>query len=288
MEINELNKNAMGGTELMQNRLHSSVPADLLEKFQIIPTRVRELDPNKFRILWVHDLPNDPETFNALGNGKWDRFHKIVFVSNHQMQQCIAAYHIPWSRCCVIANAITPIEDHNKDTDKVNFIYHTTPHRGLNILVSVFDKLAEEFDNIHLDVYSSFEIYGWRERDQEFKDLFEYCDKHEKITNHGTVSNDEIRSALQKSHIFAFPSIWTETSCLSLIEAMSAKNICIHPNLGALYETAANMTVMYQFHEDINHHAGIIYNICKQIIPSIHNDNVKAGLITQKNYAKLS
>ena len=44
MEINELSKNAMGGTELMMSRLHKNVDKELLDKFQIIPSRVRDLD----------------------------------------------------------------------------------------------------------------------------------------------------------------------------------------------------------------------------------------------------
>ena len=57
MELNELNKNAMGGTELMMKRLHDSIDQDLLDRFQIIGSRVRELKEDKVRILWLHDLP---------------------------------------------------------------------------------------------------------------------------------------------------------------------------------------------------------------------------------------
>jgi hypothetical protein len=66
VEVNELNKNARGGTELMQERLHKSIPEQLLNKFQIIPSRVRELDPDKKKILWLHDLPHDPESERSL------------------------------------------------------------------------------------------------------------------------------------------------------------------------------------------------------------------------------
>ena len=33
----------------------------LKDKFQFISTRVRSLEPDKQRILWIHDLANDPE-----------------------------------------------------------------------------------------------------------------------------------------------------------------------------------------------------------------------------------
>ena len=44
VEKNELDKNAMGGTELMKFGLHERLPEELSSKFQIIPTRVRDID----------------------------------------------------------------------------------------------------------------------------------------------------------------------------------------------------------------------------------------------------
>ena len=61
METNELSKNAMGGTELMLKRVYDGLDNDLLRHFQIIPSRVRELDENIKKILYLHDLPLDPE-----------------------------------------------------------------------------------------------------------------------------------------------------------------------------------------------------------------------------------
>ena len=44
IERNEMNVNAMGGTEMMQKSLHERLPTDIRDKFQIIPSRVRSLD----------------------------------------------------------------------------------------------------------------------------------------------------------------------------------------------------------------------------------------------------
>lgn len=259
MEKNELNRNARGGTELMQERLHSSIPQELLDQFQIIPSRVRDLDPEKKKILWLHDLPNDPESAHLADVDQRKRFDKIVCVSDWQMQLYNLISGVPYSECVVIKNAIHPIDmgdDLNKEYDgTVRLIYHTTPHRGLEILVPVFEELCKMHDNIHLDVYSSFKIYGWEERDKQYSALFDRCKENPNITYHGSVSNEEVREALKKSHIFAYPCIWPETSCLAVIEAMSAKNIVVCPNFAALPETCAGFAAMYPFHENKNQHA---------------------------------
>jgi glycosyltransferase involved in cell wall biosynthesis len=287
MEKNELNKNARGGTELMQERLHSSLPAELLEKFQIIPSRVRDLDPNKKKILWLHDLPGDPESEHLKDPQSRKRFDKIVCVSDWQMQLYNVMYNLPYSEAVVIKNAIYPIELETKAYDgKINLIYHTTPHRGLEILVPVFEELAQKHSDIHLDVYSSFSIYGWEQRDEPYRQWFERCKKHPQITYHGAVSNEEVREALKKSHIYAYPSIWPETSCLSVIEAMSAMNLVVCPNYAALPETCANFAMMYPWNENKNVHAVQFAYTLEQAINTIRakKDSPDPYLEFQKQY----
>lgn len=291
VEKNEVSEGAQGGTELMLDRLHASLPESFLDKYQIIPSRVRALDDTKLRVYYVHDLPSDPEA-QHLENGGWSKFHRLVFVSHYQRNAFMGRFNIPWSKTAVLLNAIQPIPLHEKPADKINLIYHTTPHRGLVILVPVFAKLAEKYgDKVHLDVYSSFKMYGWEERDKEFEPLFKQIKEHPQMTYHGFRPNVEVREALQKAHIFAYPSIWPETSCLALMEAMSAKCVCIHPDYAALPETASNLTFMYQFHEDINHHAGTFYGALSAAVELLlekSNENaLQAKVTTQKVYADL-
>jgi UDP-glucose:(glucosyl)LPS alpha-1,2-glucosyltransferase len=258
VETNEVDKNAMGGTELMKYALQKKIDPAILDKFQIIPSRVRKIEKGKIPILWLHDLPGDPES-KHLADGGWDKFEKIVCVSHWQRQQYENHYGIPASKLVVLQNAIEPIPDHEKPNSKkcVNIIYHTTPHRGLELLIPVMDWLEENLKDVewHLDVYSSFNIYGWGERDAPYKPLFDRIDSSDKMTNHGFVPNEEVHKALQKAHIFALPSIWPETSCIAMIEAMSAGCICVHSSLAALPETTANWSLMYDYSENKDQHA---------------------------------
>lgn len=286
VEKNELNIKARGGTELMQERLASSLPLDLLSKFQIIPSRVREIDPTKKAILWLHDLPNDPESQHLKDPILRSRFKKIVAVSDWQMQMYNMILGVPYKESIVIKNAIMPIQVGKKEFDgTVRIIYHTTPHRGLDLLVPVFEKLTERFDNIVLDVYSSFSIYGWEQRDASYRTLFQRCRDNPKINYHGAISNEGIREALAGTHIFAYPSIWPETSCLAAIEAMSAKNIVVCPNYAALPETCAGFANMYHYSEDENEHANRFYHVMAATIADItKNGPDETRLTFQKHY----
>ena len=287
MERNELSVNARGGSELMQERLYRDLPKDLLDNFQIILSRVRNIDPEKKKILWLHDLPFDPESEHLKDPEKRKRFDKIVCVSDWQMQLYNLASNVPYSLCIVLKNAIEPIEVGKKEyKGTVNLIYHTTPHRGLEILVPVFEELCKIHDNIHLDVYSSFSVYGWKDQDIRYKELFDRCRNNPKITYHGGVSNEEVRNALKKSHIYAYPCIWLETSGISVIEAMSAKNLVVCPNYGALPETCGNFAMMYQWNENKNMHAVQFAHTLNNAIEAIKNnaDGDTPYLDFQKEY----
>lgn len=278
-----LSANARGGTELMKERLVNSIDPTVLDKFQIFFSRVEEpLDKDKLRILYCHDLPGDPAS-EILSNEGWKKFHKIVFVSNWQMQAYMNYYRIPWSRCAVIKNAIEPLPPHVKPKDEtIRLAYWSTPHRGLELLVPVFNAISQNRPNIILDVYSSFKLYGWEQRDEEYKDLFEACKANPKINYHGSVSNEELRANLLKTHIMAYPNIWPETSCLCLIEAMSAGVACIHPNYAALYETSMNQTFMYQYDENPSVHANLFANFLDTVIENYWSDEVQLALMQQK------
>lgn len=286
-KFNETNKNSRGGTETLTQQLGERLGKDILQDFQIVSSRVRELDEDKIRIFWAHDLPNDPESHFLKTKEGQNKFHKFVFVSNWQMNGYMQAYNLPWSKCQVMPNAIDPIEDHEKpDTkDGINLIYHTTPHRGLNILSAVFKKLCETYDNLNLDIFSSFELYGWKERDDQFKELFQQLEEMKNVKMHGTQPNSVVREHLKKTHIFPYPSVWPETSCLCLIEAMSAGCVNIHPNYAALFETAAQFNQMYQMHEDQSMHASMLYAILDGNIKNIESSLMRAR--SARSYANL-
>ena len=280
----ELSANANGGTELMKRGLEQHLDPNLFEHFHITASRFRGTDPNKINIYWLHDLPEDPESAH-IANGGWNQFEKLIFVSNWQFQQYQKHFGIPWYKCAVLQNAIDPIASVPKSKDKIRIIYNTTPHRGLEILVPVFKALCERFDNIELDVFSSFKAYGWEDRDQPYEPLFEACREDPKINYHGFQPNDVVRQALSEAHIHAYPSIWLETSCIALMEAMSAGCLCIHPNYGALYETGSNWTWMYQWSQTKKDHANLLYGFLVNAIENYWTDSVQTRIAGQKTYA---
>jgi len=282
-EENEISIKAFGGTELTKRGLAKYIDPDLLSNFQIICSRVRELDPEKIRIYYIHDLPEDPECRKIIDPNFRNQFHLIAFTSEWQYQRFQHILNLPYEEDFVVLDSgVEPIEDHEKPTDKINLIYSSTPQRGLALLLPVVDRLSAVYPEIHLHVFSSFKMYGWDEYDKKFDELYNFVRNHSHMTYHefsGESSNDEVRAQLKQSHIFAYPCIWQETFCRSVVEAMSAKLLCVHPNYCALPFTTGGLNIMYPGDKDPQKH---INKFAQYLETAIRMIKTEKDLITNR------
>ena len=288
-EENEISLKSQGGTEISKRSLASLLPEELQEHFQIISSRVRNIKEDKIRIYYIHDLPSDGECSHLKDGSSRNRFHKMVFVSNWQLNEFINKLNIPRDiKIEVIENPIIPISWIPKSKEQINLIYFSTPQRGLEILIPVFMELSKKYNNIHLDVFSSFKIYGWDSMDEKYEPLYEKIRQHPQMTYHGCVEQSILTKYLQKADILAYPSIWQETNCRVLMESMSAGLMCVHPNYGALSDTSGGLTLSYQYQDNVNAHASLFHHYLSHAIDSVKNEstqNYLSGFV--KTYADL-
>ena len=290
--LEAVSEKTMGGTELMKKWLFRELDkkeSGLTDKFQWVMTRVRGLESDKKRILWVHDLANDPEVQHLKDKENWEQFERVVFVSHWQQNQFRTHLGFPYEKGVVIQNAIHPILEHKKPKEdgKINVCYFSTPHRGLELLLNAWEfmtKTLKEGLNAELNIYSSFKIYDRGHLDEQFRHIYKRAEEMDGVNYYGTVPNDEIREMLKTQHVMAYPSIYEETSCLTLIEACSAGCLSVVPNLGAIPETGANFPWMYGFEEDPEKHAQVHGHILGRAIEHFWDDDVQNLLKIQRSY----
>ena len=83
-----------------------------------------------------------------------------------------------------------------------------------------------------------YTIYGKKFHDiygKKYEDLFNECQNTKNVNYLGFLPNEKIIKLLKKMHIYSYPSIWTEPSCISAIESIGAGCEVLTTNLGALY-----------------------------------------------------
>jgi|TARA_Y100000996_G_C22513549_1_gene639466 glycosyltransferase involved in cell wall biosynthesis len=245
----------LGGTELQYQLLYKYVDNTLLDNF-LITTSVPEkipLSKDKINILWQqnsYDQPNLIDWFSNKDNHK--KYDFYVFNSHWCYEKFRMRFKIPCHKSTVIKNAVERFpEKIFIRKKKVKLIYHSTPWRGLNVLLGAMQLVKNK--DVELDVYSSTQIYGdqfKKHNDDQYKGLYEQAKALPNVNYIGYVSNEEIRKKLQEYDLYCFPSIWEETSCISAIEALTAGLHMITTNYGALFETCSEWPVYVNYTKD--------------------------------------
>src|SRR5210317_392649 len=241
-----------GGTELQHGFLEKYADKSLLDQVQIttsVPEKI-PLHPTKPNILWQknsYDQANIAPWFkNKANHSKYDWY---VFNSHWNYEKFRYYFDVPTERCTVIKNGCVsfPKRKPYKKGDPIKLIFHPTPWRGLNVLLAAMQKVKNPL--VKLDVYSSTQVYGndFKEaNDHKWVPLYKQAAELPNVNYIGYKPNSYILENLNKYHIFAYPNIWEETSCISAIEAMSAGLYCIMTNHGALYETCSEWPTYIQ------------------------------------------
>ena len=231
-----------GGSENQLRLLFKHVPDDYFKGINLILNNADPslIDKNRVNIIWMQHFVNQEEAKNLGSKEFVDQIDYIVFNSHWNFEKFQYQFKIPENKSIVIRNAVEKIEFHKKPKDKISLIYHTTPWRGLEHLVKIFKNI--NLKNVELNVCSSTLIYGKKfneKYEKKYKSIFEECKNSNNINYFGYLDNAKIIDLLKKMHIYSFPSIWPETSCISAIESMAAGCNIISTSLGALYETCS-------------------------------------------------
>jgi len=248
--LKKINNECFGGSENQMRLLLKYLPDECFKDINLILNNTDQnlLEKDRINILWMQHFVNQEETKNMGSKEYIDKLDYIIFNSNWNFEKYQYQFKIPENKSLVIRNAIENIDIHEKPKDKINLIYHTTPWRGLVHLLNVFKKL--NLENVELNICSSTKIYGKKFDDvlgKKYKNLFEECKNTKNVNYLGFINNNKIIDLLKKIHIYSFPSIWPETSCISAIEAMGAGCQIVTTNLGALYETCSPFGTFVSF-----------------------------------------
>ena len=233
---------SFGGSENQLRLLLKHLPDDCFKDINLILNNANHdlIEKEKINILWMHHFVNQKEAKNLRSKDFTDKLDWIIYNSNWNLEQHLKYFHVPQNKSLVIRNAIEKIDFEKKPSDKISLIYHTTPWRGLKILLKVFKNL--NLDNVELHVCSSTIIYGKKFDSllgKTYRELFDECKNTKNVNYFGFLKNEKVIEKLKNMHIFAYPSIWPETSCIAAIESMAAGCEVVTTNLGALNETCS-------------------------------------------------
>ena len=188
-------------------------------------------------IFWNHLAHFDSAIKSLMFKDVLQGIDAVVYVSEWQKNECEKQFGKA-RNTKVIGNGLTPAfenmfrsSDELREAKQQNIgVYTSTPYRGLRLLPEIMDRL----ENISLEVYSGLAVY--QGDDAGYQGIYDSL-KRPDTTLCGNLSQVELATKLRRASYMLYPSVFPETFCIAVLEAMAAGLGVITSNLGALPET---------------------------------------------------
>ena len=273
----QYNLNFFGGTEYAAKYFHKNILPNkkkfnnyqciilpgLMPDFQNIINNPKEI------ILWMHNpfsqLQNEL-LFNILDPRFLKKLKYVIVLSNCHKEIIKKELGIPENKIIIISYGFDPIiKNENKfnEVEKIKIIYTSSADRGLEILCESLKYIEEDFElKIFSNIYPDL---------LEENNIFSQSSKDKRVVFFGQTPRNTVRKYFSESHIWAYPSIFLETFCLSLVEGISAECLSIYPNIGALKETSNGIGICYEYEDNKDLHAKLFAKILTDSIIKIKN-----------------
>lgn len=179
-----------------------------------------------------------------------DKIDKYLCLSNQHKQFVHQHHNIPLEKIVVTSNGLdfTRFEK-EVAKDPYKMIYSSSPDRGLEVLLDLFPQVKAQVPETTLDIYYGFENF----QNQEYvSKLMERINSTEGITYHGRVGQDVVAEAFQRSSIWAYPTWFEETYCITALEAMVGGSIVLSSDYWGLMDTVKDGGILLPMPEGKN------------------------------------
>jgi glycosyltransferase involved in cell wall biosynthesis len=183
--------------------------------------------------LWVHDIKPKGDDFQT-----GPSLRGIVLLTNFHKKKVQSSFSIPDQLIRIIGNTISPNPSLLTIEKKpLSFIFASSPDRGLDRLLRVFQKFILRFPQASLVVYANRFLIS-----NEAQALLASDPEHYQLLER--VSPEEIQKAYAEAEYWLYPTHFEETYCITAVEAQYYKCICVTTAVGSLPEIVGQRGVI--------------------------------------------
>lgn len=223
----------------------------------------------KKTFVWLHDtyflawwnmkmMPSAGKYFveNIAGN-----IDGVVTLCDWHKRFILGNYNIDDNKMHILGNAIVlPTNTKNVKKIKNRFIWTSSLDRGI-------EKMIEYFHIIRKNVPDA-ELYIYRGKEALTDKIVTEINNCKYIHYKGKIDHDELMIEFQKSDIWFYPTHFTETYCISALEAQISKCVCIASDLGALTTTVGDRGILLKDYANKD-------EVIKTVLDIIRDENKK-------------
>jgi GT2 family glycosyltransferase len=193
-------------------------------------------------VAWVHDIFLLSGTPNAEVNSK---VHKYLCLSPWHKQFFHNYHGLPLEKIDIVPNGIdTSIyAPGEKVFGKMH--YSSSPDRGLDNIIYCLPYIRDHVPEIHLDVYYGFHNWVSAAKSRNNSDEMAKIDALQKdiekcadiVNFKDRVNQKDLAKAWGKAYVWGYPTQFTETFCLTALEAQLTATPIVCSNVAALETT---------------------------------------------------
>jgi tetratricopeptide (TPR) repeat protein len=190
------------------------------------------------KYIWMHDLMN-PRDFTK---ARVDNIEKIIVLSKFHRSTLPA---IADEKFFVTSNGVdTSLFNQEVKRCPHKLVYTSAYERGLEYLLDMWPTIRKEVPDAMLTI-----CYGWKGfdalwstnpermawKDRMVKKIESFKDQG--VTELGRIDHKQVAWEMLNSGVWAYPTTWAETNCITALKAQIAGAVPVVRNLAALEET---------------------------------------------------
>jgi glycosyltransferase involved in cell wall biosynthesis/predicted SAM-dependent methyltransferase len=199
--------------------------------------------PNGKNYVWSHDI-FIPEAVNR--GLPLHNVDKYICLSPWHVNFFSQHHSVPTDQIYIQGNGLDLSrydERHTIEKDPYRLIYSSSPDRGLLTLLQMFSGWKSEFPQLNLHIFYGFD--NWkkaikhRNNPDEVKqmDMIERLIAQPGITYHGRISQAQLADEQMRASLWVYPTLFTETYCITATECMLAGAVPVCTTIAALKTT---------------------------------------------------
>ncbi len=224
--------------------------------------------------IWAHDriirsLSYINKDSNEIINKCIDKIDGCICLTNWHKNHISDIYSSLQNKIFTINNGIELNNFPNPDSKiKNTFIYTSRSERGLKRVLELWESISKNITDAHLSI-SSYNVFP----DPKNKDdsmIEGEIKKYSNITHLGKLNEKELYSLMNRSEYWLYPTDFYETSCITAMEMLKSRVICLYYPIGGLVDTINNHGIQLVRGKEVN-----------QIVSLIEDDSHKQLIVTK-------
>lgn len=201
----------------------------------------------------INDLKSITETFDTMVSVDTSTISWFRSTFSHHL--AMKKNKFEYVPNYVDTNKYVPINK-NRDNIKITFPRRCSEERGVWLFADVVPKLIQKFSNIEI------EFVGFIHTKDVEEKISELISKYPKNVSHRVVEQDKMYEVYQNTDISVIPTLYSEGTSLSCLEAMACGNTVIATNVGGL----PNLIINNYNGKLINPDEESLYNALTEVI----------------------